>query len=258
MPDVQRTYASQVIENQQRSNLSNSDLAAAIVQLHHEGIPVEQIGTLCNLKGYQVTAYRAVAKFPPFLVERLDVADVRALYDLYRQWTKTPEEVESAMPDAGAFVSITEARRIVAAITGKATGSIVLETPREDAQGGKGRGHDPASEPSKAPPEILHGAGFSESAAGQGPSTKAGKGTKPPSASPREMSGDQSPAPSKVNDIRSPKPDEMPIFIVAVGEGEQGQLVTDRRAEASGWALVRYATGIEEIELSSLRIVAVE
>lgn len=258
VPDVQRTYASQVIENQQRTNLSNSDLAAAVVQLHGEGTSVEKIGILCNLKEYQVTAYRAVAKFPPFLADRLNVADVRALYDLYRQWRKMPEAVESAMPEAGAFVSITEARRIVGAITGNATGSIVLETRGDEVPEGQGRGHLPAPAPGAPAPEILHGAGFPDSPAQPGSSAKVRKTTTASSSSPSEVADAPALTVSKAIDVKEAQTGELPVFIVAIGEGEHGQLVTDRRAEAPGWALVRYATGIEEVELASLRMVAIE
>jgi ParB family chromosome partitioning protein len=127
VPEGQRDFATQVIENQQRAGLSNSELARAVNQLHAEGRPLKEIAAICNLRDYQVSAFRAVDKLPAFLAARLDQGDMRAIYDLFRIWQKTPDAVEAAMPSDETFLTITEARRIIAAITGKAPGSIVLD-----------------------------------------------------------------------------------------------------------------------------------
>lgn len=131
VPEGQRDYATQVIENQQRANLSNSELAAAVNQLHGEGKQGKEIAAICNLKEWQIAAFRAVEKLPDFLAMRLDSGDIRAIYDLFRAWQKNPARVEDAMPDADTYLTITEARRIIGAVTGKATGSVVLD--REQA-----------------------------------------------------------------------------------------------------------------------------
>ena len=125
-------FAEQLVENQQRADLSNSDLAAAIARLVGEGASTKDIAALCALKDYQVAAFRQAGNFPPELASRLDTSDMRALYDLYRQWGKTPKEVVAALPEAGVFISVTKARRIIGAITGKPTGSIVLERVRAE------------------------------------------------------------------------------------------------------------------------------
>ncbi|MBY0339139.1 MAG: ParB/RepB/Spo0J family partition protein, partial [Acetobacteraceae bacterium] len=148
-------YAAQVIENQQRRDLSNSELAAAVGRFAAEGRTTKQIGTICNLKDYQVAAFRKADEFPPELRARMDEGDMRALYDLYRQWTKTPAEVVAALPEPGTFVTVTEARRIVGAITGKPTGSIVLERAAPS----------PAEPPAPAAPES----GGKQADAGGGP-----------------------------------------------------------------------------------------
>lgn len=131
VPEGQRDYATQVIENQQRANLSNSELAAAVNQLHGEGKQGKEIAAICNLKEWQIAAFRAVEKLPAFLATRLDSGDIRAIYDLYRAWQKHPARVEDAMPDDDTTLTITEARRIIAAVTGKASGSVILD--REQA-----------------------------------------------------------------------------------------------------------------------------
>jgi ParB family chromosome partitioning protein len=140
-------YAAQVIENQQRTNLSNSDLATAIAKLSAAGKNNRQIGAICQLKDYQVAAFRQVPNLPIELERRLNQADMRAVYDLYRQWVKTPDAVIAALPDDETFITITEARRIIAAITGKSTGSIVLDKREAPA---------PEPAPAAVAPEPVH------------------------------------------------------------------------------------------------------
>ena len=91
-------FAAQVIENQHRASLSNSDLVAAIARLAADGHTGKEIATICALKAYEVSAFRQAGNFPPDLRARIDQADMRALYDLYRQWRKTPDAVLAALP----------------------------------------------------------------------------------------------------------------------------------------------------------------
>lgn len=225
-------FAAQLIENQQRANLSNGDLAAAIARLAYEGSTNKQIAAICSLKDYQVAAFRQVGNFPPELAARLDRADIRALYDLFRQWGKTPAQVISGLPDAETFITVTEARRIIGAITGKPTGSIVLDRPKVAAFEGSS---------SEAPPleETL----AAEASALISPVINA---TKVKSRAASE--------PSRVEVFKASEP----VFIVAVGDGETGRLVVNRRAGQQGLALVAYATGIEEVDATQLRIVRIE
>ena len=129
----QADFAAQLVENQQRADLSNSDLVVAIGRLVAEGLGNRDIAAICSLRDYQVPAFRQAANFPPELAERIDNADMRALYDLFRQWGRTPAEVVAALPGPDTFITVTEARRIVGEITGKPTGSVVLERAREAA-----------------------------------------------------------------------------------------------------------------------------
>ena len=240
--ETQQNFASQVIENQQRSDLSNSDLTAAIVQLQAAGASATDIMVICNLKEYQVTAYRAVAKFPEFLKERIDTADVRALYDLYRQWTKTPAAIEAKMPEGDAFLTITEARRMIEGAVAMSSGAPISDRPADanDADERDGRA-SPSSGNDVAVPEldeILH--------AEIAPASAEKPMVKPVNPPVRQSTDDEQP------ELKSP------TFIVAIGDGERGQLVVDRRATAPGWALVRFSTGIEEVEFTALRTIAIE
>jgi ParB family chromosome partitioning protein len=213
--------ATQIIENQQRAGLCNSDLAAAIDRLVTQGLTNKEIAAVCALKDYQVAAFRQVNSFPPELAERLDHADVRALYDLFRQWKKTPASLLKGLPDAQTFITVTEARRIIGDITGKPTGSIVLDRI------GSGAGLDGESR------HVLEPHDASGSSSTQA-STRKGS-TFPP-----------------------PKAKDLLVFIVAADDRRTGRLVVDRKAQRKGRALVAYAKGVEEVDAAGLRIVRIE
>lgn len=235
-------FAEQLVENQQRADLSNSDLAAAIVRLVAEGASTKDIAALCALKDYQVAAFRQAGNFPPELASRLDTSDMRALYDLYRQWGKTPKEVVAALPEVGVFISVTEVRRIIGAITGKPTGSIVLERARAASSpslpGGK-----PENEPDKVP--LVRE---------PPPKNPIPPSEEPPA--PRDLPV-QARSKATPGTVQAPGTGA-PVFFVAAGDGRTGRLVVDRRARRAGWALVEFVTGVEEVDAAQLRIVCIE
>lgn len=238
-------FAEQLVENQQRADLSNTDLAAAIARLVGEGASTKNIAALCALKDYQVAAFRQAGHFPPELASRLDTSDMRALYDLYRQWGKTPRDVMAALPEPGVFISVTEARRIIGAITGKPTGSIVLERARAEVF--QESGQSPQRSESDGEPGTT--------APVREPPSKEG----PPIQEPPAPEGLYAQAPPKANPRSAQaSPADVPVFLVAVGDGPSGRLVVDRRAKRAGWALVAYATGTKEVKAAQLRIVRIE
>ena len=269
--------AAQIIENQQRANLSNSDLAGAIDRLVKEGLTVKQIGAICALKEYQVAAFRQVSNFPPELATRIDTADIRALYDLFRQWGKAPAEVIASLPDIETFITVTEARRIIGSITGKPTGSIILDRAKVSQENGQPA---PAGEPTTAPPvqepppekdlppikepPSLGGLTVQEFTLTQQEHVT-------PAAS--QTGHYEFPVASKIPALQTVRPPEMkpqpvmqakaatvsaPVFIVSLGDGQTGRLVLDQRAMREGAALVAYPTGMEEVDALELRIVRID
>jgi ParB family chromosome partitioning protein len=236
-------FAAQLIENQQRADLSNSDLAAAIARLVREGLTTKQIAAVCALKDYQVTAFRQAGDLPPELAARLDTADMRALYDLHRQWGKTPSEVIAALPEVDVFLSVTEARRIIGAITGKPTGSIVLERARAQAAFQDIRQPLPQEEPEAAPPVRE-----------PSPEKAIPPIEEPPAPQDLPVQAKSKVAPGPVQATLA----GAPVFFVVSGDGRSGRLVVDRRARRAGWALVDFATGDEEVDATQLRIVRIE
>lgn len=266
-------FTAQVIENQHRANLSNSDLSAAIDQLAGEGKTNKQIGVICSLKDYQVAAFRQAPNFPPELRERMDNGDMRALYDLFRQWGKTPEQVIEALPDPETFITVTEARRIIGSITGKPTGSIVLDRQAAAAAAAAAAEPEPAPEVEPiaepgAEPEAAAPSEASPAPASATPRTGTdGEGytfqrtRTPPPAREGAGSGEQAVRATMAAELA--RADEeaaavSPVFIVQGADDQEGRLVVDRRADREGWALVAFGEETKEVELSALRIVRIE
>jgi ParB family chromosome partitioning protein len=219
----------QIIENQHRSGLANSDLAAAIERLVAQGATNGQIAAVCALKDYQVPAFRQARHFPTELAHRMDNADMRALYELYRQWTKTPAAVLAALPDLNTFLTVSEARRIVGALTDQPRSSPVSIAPGVPLDKTM---VEPAESTPCAPPPIPAELG-------------------PPPA------GNAKGAENR-HVIAALAEDTKPVFIVAADDGRTGRLVLDRRAGHAGQALVAYASGLEAVEATRLQIVRVE
>lgn len=241
-------FAAQIIENQHRSNLANSDLAAAIARLTTEGSTIRQIAMICSLKDYQVTVFRQAENFPPELQERMDNADMRALYDLYRQWTRTPEALLAALPYRDAFITVTDARRIVGELTGKPTGSIVLDREKAAA--------------ARTESDLPHAAEPASTLARSGselPARATDKARQPTSHS-RHQAVD-SPLPQRAETpppVReTPLASHVPVFIVSVEDGPFGRLVLDRKAQRRGHALVSYGANQVEVDILKIRLVGV-
>ena len=225
VPKEQATLAVQVIENQARAGLANSDLAAVVNRLFADKMTVKQIATVCNIKEYQVAAFRSAEKLPECLRSRLDSADMRALYDLSRAWEKQPAEVEAALPDEGTYITITESRRIIEGITGKAPGSAgsVLSRPKEDQAG-------EVQEPKGA--ELLF------------PVTPAVRSVPAEELEVPEPSV-PSPAPAPRSSGKEPVAPERPtssvvwpVFFMELPDGRRGTLITGKRTGTKGLALL--------------------
>ena len=295
-------FAVQLIENQQRANLSNSDLAVAIARLVQEGLMTNQIAVICSLKAYQVTAFRQAKDLPAELAKRMDTADMRALYDLSRQWSKTPEEVLAALPEVGTFLSVTEARRIIASINGKPTGSIVIDRaqaaaaalqiaaelparPAREEPKASLRVREPAMREPAAPPTFLAPAAIPAIPAIPAIRSEPEKEPAPVAArtpdhsvpdsdssflsflqathsrhepAPEAASVDLNPIQALFFETPTAAAAAAPIFIVSDDNGRAGRLVVDRRANQKGMALVAYPDGVEEVDISKLRIASIE
>jgi len=168
--DEQAGLTAQVIENQLRAGLSNSDLAEAIRRLSEGGMKVKEIAVVTGLPDWRLRHFRAVPTLPPFLLARLDQADMRALYELQGAWEKAKEPARDALEAAvgrlpeDETLTVTEARRVISAVTGKPMHSIALERPPEvpadtprdtSASSPKPPSTPPGTKPGKRPEVVV-------------------------------------------------------------------------------------------------------
>lgn len=270
VPAEQRDYATQVIENQQRANLSNSELAAAVNQLHAEGRQGKEIAAICNLRDYQIAAFRAVEKLPDFLRSRMDHGDIRAIYDLYRAWQKHPEaRVQDAMPERDTFLTITEARRIIGAVTGKATGSIILDRQQApEAEASASPQAAPALTLKPAPVEVDNApASTAVTDVETDDTAPQGRPDQPERTDPNVRLHVSAPVAVKITEpglvpmpnLTSPPASTpaatAPVFIMAALDGRQGELVTDERPREPGWVYLNVDDGRIETPFIELRAV---
>lgn len=259
-------FAAQVIENTQRSDLSNSELAEAVARFVDEGRTSKQIAAICNLKDYQVAAFRKVSEFPAELRDRIDRADMRALYDLYRVWEKGAEQITGALEtfeaaNPGATLTITEARRIASSITGKPTGSIVLDRPQaQPAPAAPAEAESPAPiapAPQPRDPAPVAPAQVDEQRDASPAATPAPAPIVPESTNSAEDGQPAQVQPAQAQ-IAPAERNGSPVFIVRVGGGAEGRLVVDRRAEKAGRALVELDGAVEEVDPAEIGLVRIE
>ena len=252
----QAGLAAQVIENQSRANLSNSDLAAVVRRLGADGMKGKQIGTVCGLTDYAVTMFRSVGKPPPFLSKRLDEGDMRAIYELFTAWGKQPAEIEAAMVGHDAALSVTEARRIIESVTGRSTGSIFLK-PKAGSGGEQEVQPEPQPGPAAPVLAIVPAAHSQEEDAG--PSLPSLVDLPLPPASeeqPAPLIPRPSVKPSPVLVASTPEAHSVPVFIVEV-DGEQGELMTELRSDKADFAFVQIGTARVEVPFAELRCIGV-
>ena len=112
----QSDVAAQAIENQQRVQLSNSELAAAVQHMTGERMTNEDIATALALTHPQYVRHdQALADLAPNFAAWTDKSSVRALYELHQAWRKGEEAqslVRAELPplDVEAELTVAEAR----------------------------------------------------------------------------------------------------------------------------------------------------
>lgn len=260
----QAGLAAQVIENQSRANLSNSDLAAVVKRLGADGMKGKQIGTVCGLTDYAVTMFRSVGKLPPFLSKRLDEGDMRAIYELFTAWGKQPAEIEAAMEGHSAALSVTEARRIIESATGRSTGSIYLRPKVEPGSDSEPEAqpkprHEPEAGPEPVPPVVAIVPTALREEEDANPALPGFVNDKPrpmPEVLPATVTEKPAATPGPTPVAPMPKVHPAPVFIVEVN-GEQGELVTGERPTTPDFAFVQMGTAILEVPFAELRCIGV-
>ena len=251
VPEEQRDLATQVIENQQRANLSNRDLASVVNRLAAEGKKLKEIAAICNLPDYSVSHYRSVDSLPPFLATKLNDADMRAIYELSNAWKKNPAEIEAAVVGLEGFISVTEARRTIQGVTGKASNSVFLRPTSAPEPERAAAPTLPVPDAPPAPveevpllPEVFDGQ--------DGPA-------KPP-ASTKQVPSDRVSEPTKAPTPATPKAlaTGSPVFVMETSDGTRGVLVTHRRAATRGYVLFDVQGDVQELPFTELSPVDAE
>lgn len=124
--DDKAGIAGQVIENRQRQDNTDSELADAIATLTDQGRSNAEIATILALPDPQsLKHYRALANVRgiPDLARWIDRTDVRALYELHNAWCRDDGALRPAIAEVLAEaeeLTVTSARRIVAAAKARA------------------------------------------------------------------------------------------------------------------------------------------
>lgn len=119
--DDKAGIAGQVIENRQRQDNTDSELADAIATLTAQKRSNAEIATILALTDPQsVRYYRALAevRLIPELAEWIDKAPARALYEAHAAWAKAEQgqrDAIAAMLAECQDLTVTAARRIIAA-----------------------------------------------------------------------------------------------------------------------------------------------
>jgi ParB family chromosome partitioning protein len=119
--DDQSGLAAQIIENQHRADLSNSDMSRVIAAWTAEGLTNAQIATIANVGEQELKHYRTLQDLPEFLKPWCDRSSARALYEVAQAWRKAEGEVRGIIEERlenlrlDETLTLAEARRIIQA-----------------------------------------------------------------------------------------------------------------------------------------------
>lgn len=92
----------QVVENDQRVNLTSREMAAAVTGMLGHGLKHKDIATRLGRDVKTVGRLASVADMPPLFHEMLDMAALRTVCNLHQLWSKEPALVEAFVKDTPA------------------------------------------------------------------------------------------------------------------------------------------------------------
>ena len=152
--------ADQIVENDQRANLSSVELAHAIARMLKGGMSQVEIAAALGRSKQFVSLYAAYGDMPAYLREALPRAPIRLLYDLHRTARDYPAEVEAyvgAWDESGA--TLAEGARFIAGLKGKTDAPSIEAAPVQAAPVPAVRpepqaGTEPVARPGEQTPEA--------------------------------------------------------------------------------------------------------
>lgn len=89
----------QVLENDQRVDLTAKEMAAAVKGMLDRGMKQKDIAARLGRDVKTVSRLASVADMPPTLTDLLDTVGLRTVYNLYQVWSTAPEKVEAFLKD---------------------------------------------------------------------------------------------------------------------------------------------------------------
>jgi len=141
----------QIIENDQRADLSPIEIAEAVNGMVADGISKEAISKRLGRSRAAISMYAAISEFPEELAgEFLSKSPLRAAYDLFVAWKTAPEEVLEFVAENPDGVTSAAAAAFGRSIK---TGGNQTKKPNGGGEGGEGeplhvqRPQGPGSEP---------------------------------------------------------------------------------------------------------------
>ena len=143
----------QVIENDQRADLTPIEMAEAVKAMVADGLSKETISKRLGRPRLDITMYAAFYDFPPELAgEFIQRSSLRAAYDLFVAWKKNPEDVLSFVASHPAGVTTA---RAAAFVKGLKEGAEPLHMQRrEDGEQEQDQDQE-VREPSEREPQEL-------------------------------------------------------------------------------------------------------
>lgn len=178
-PEAHAARIAQIVENEQRDDLSTTELIDAVQRLHADGFKSVDIAASLSKPKSRISELSALVEAPPQLLAIADAIGLSLSYQLFRQWRVQPEatlDFLSHMPvEHISRITIATIRQSPIAPTVSDTGAAVATSAGDEpdrARVGEGASPRSAAEALHPAPDAAPGSGRPPSAPKpQAPST---------------------------------------------------------------------------------------
>lgn len=162
----------QVVENDQRSNLSTAEMIEVVRSLQVLKVKQVEIAAQLGRPKEFVSTIAALTELPPILDGLSEHLPIRTLYDLLLAWKRTPEAVE-------AFVANGEPQSITRAAISALVKSLVPAPPSVSEQGSSDKGESAGEGALEGRPQAPEDQADGRASPETGPKAAAGKSAHP-------------------------------------------------------------------------------
>jgi ParB family chromosome partitioning protein len=224
----------QVIENDQRADLSASEIGRAVAEALNDGIKANDIAKRLGRPKSVIAEYAALKEMPPFLQELADTVPIGTLYPLFLAWRANGAQVEAFVSEkAGRAITRSEARALSREASGKEPPEQKSDDGSEpplpfagDGNSSAGRTFEGSGAAPGAPAENGKDAENSAGPAAPAPAIPPPAATKPPAPTPASGQQSQAAPTAKAAPAAPAKPATPP----AAPEPEIAVMIDRRRA----------------------------